>query len=246
MHSLRELMGHDEGNSGERRKKLRGGFKTSVAVMLRQRSSGFTFRRRVGPAFVGGNREMLQRYADHCREQEYSKVTLKHYRTIGEKFLSYLESQEVEHIHDITATHITGYINTLLGYAYKTVELNLCAIRSFLGYLYIKEFHPLNLTRSIPAIKTRKQNRIPSVWTADHVTKLLDVIDRGNPAGKRDYAMILLVAHLGLRRMDIKHLTLDNLKWQKNRIELIQSKTSKPLSLPLLAYSAANRPAIPI
>ena len=46
--------------------------------------------------------------------------------------------------------------------------------------------------------------------------------------------MILLVARLGLRTMDIKHLKLDNLKWQDNRIELIQSKTSKPLTLPLL------------
>ncbi len=179
-------------------------------------------------------REMLQRYADHCRQQEYSKVTLNHYRTISEKFLSYLESQEIKHIPDIAATHVASYINTLLGYAYKTVELHLCAMRSFLGYLYLNEFNPLNLTRSIPAIKTRKQNRIPSVWTPDHVTKLLDVIDRGNPAGKRDYAMILLVAHLGLRTIDIKHLKLDNLKWQDNRIELIQSKTSKALSLPLL------------
>lgn len=63
---------------------------------------------------------------------------------------------------------------------------------------------------------------------------MLDVIDRGNPAGKRDYAIILLVARLGLRTLDIKHLKLDNLKWSDNRIELIQSKTSGVLSLPLL------------
>lgn len=179
-------------------------------------------------------REMLQRYADHCRQKEYSKVTQNHYRTISEKFLSYLESQNLKHIPDIAATHVTGYINTLLGYAYKTVELHLCALRSFLGYLYTNGFHPQNLTSSVPAIKARKQNRIPSIWTPDHVTKLLDIIDRGNPAGKRDYAMFLLVARLGLRTMDIKHLKLDNLKWQDNRIELIQSKTSKPLTLPLL------------
>jgi integrase len=63
---------------------------------------------------------------------------------------------------------------------------------------------------------------------------MLDVIDRGNPAGKRDYAMILLAARLGFRTMDIKHLKLDNLKWQSNRIEFMQSKTSRLQSLPLL------------
>lgn len=179
-------------------------------------------------------KEMLQHYLGHCRQKEYSKVTQKHYMKIGEKFLSYLESQEVGRIKNITGKHVAGYINTLLGYSYKTVELHLCATRSFLGYLYNSEFHPQDLTSTIPSIKARKQNRIPSVWTSENVTKLLDVIDRGNPAGKRDYAMILLAARMGLRTIDIKHLKLDNLKWQDNRLELIQSKTSRELILPLL------------
>jgi integrase len=55
-----------------------------------------------------------------------------------------------------------------------------------------------------------------------------------SPVGKRDYAIILLVTRLGLRTIDIKHLKLNNLKWQDNRIELIQSKTAAVLNLPLL------------
>lgn len=179
-------------------------------------------------------KEKLRHYESYCRQKEYSKATLNHYRKISETFLSYLESQETHRITDIIAKHVTGYINTLLGYAYKTVELHLCGLRSFLGHLYANKFHPQDLAQTIPSIKARKQNRIPSVWTQENVTKLLDVIDRGNPAGKRDYAMLLLVARLGLRTMDIKHLKLDSLKWQDTRIELMQSKTSRPLSLPLL------------
>ena len=178
--------------------------------------------------------EMLQHYVNHCLQKDYSKATQNHYRKISETFLSYLESQKINHITDITGKHVAGYINTLLGYTYKTVELQFSALRSFFGYLCTNEFHSQNLAETIPAIKARKQTRIPSVWTRDNVTKLLDVIDRGNPAGKRDYAMILLVARLGLRTIDIKHLKLENLKWQDNRIELIQSKTSRALILPLL------------
>jgi integrase len=62
----------------------------------------------------------------------------------------------------------------------------------------------------------------------------LDVIDRGNPTGKRDYAMILLVARLGLRSMDVKHLQLEHLHWADNRIEFVAFKTGQPLTLPLL------------
>ena len=123
----------------------------------------------------------------------------------------------------------------MLGYSYKTVELQLCGLRSFLRYLHEDNLHPEELAKAIPAIKARKQNRIPSVWTQENVVKLLDAIDRGNPAGKRDYAIILLVTRLGLRTIDIKHLKLNNLKWQNNRIEFIQSKTAAVLNLPLLA-----------
>lgn len=180
-------------------------------------------------------KEILKQYLNNCRQKEYSKVTQNHYRKISERFLSFLESQEIVCHSDITAKHVSGYINTLLGFSYKTVELHLCALRSFLRYLHTHNLHPQDLSETIPAIKARKQNRIPSVWTPENVAKLFDVIDRGNPAGKRDYAMLLLVARLGLRTIDIKHLKLGNLKWPDNRIELVQSKTSGVLSLPLLS-----------
>jgi len=181
-----------------------------------------------------GFKQTLRQYVSYCQQKDYSNATQNHYRSISEKFLSFIESQDIQHIEDINNKHVTGYINTLLGYSYKTVELNLCGLRSFFRYLHSNDLHSKDLTETIPAIKARKQNRIPSVWTQEHVNKLLEVIDRGNPSGKRDYAIILLAARLGLRTMDIKHLKLSNLKWRENRIELVQSKTSKALSLPLL------------
>jgi len=179
-------------------------------------------------------KNLLQSYQRHLQQTEYARVTQNHYSKISEKFLSFLESQDVRKAPDIVAKHLSNYIKTLLGYSYKTVELQLCGLRSFVRYLRESRLHPEDLTQAIPAIKSRKQNRIPSVWTQENVVKLLDAIDRGNPAGKRDYAIILLVTRLGLRTIDIKHLKLNNLKWQDNRVELIQSKTATVLNLPLL------------
>jgi len=177
---------------------------------------------------------LLQNYQNYCLQKEYAKATQNHYRKITEKFLSFIESQDIRQSTEITAKHISDYISTLLGYSYKTVELELCGLRSFLRYLYENNLHTEQLVKAIPVIKARKQNRIPSVWTQENITKLLDAIDRGNPAGKRDYAIILLVTRLGLRTIDVKHLKLNNLKWQENCIELIQSKTATALKLPLL------------
>ncbi len=175
-------------------------------------------------------KKVLQGYQAHCQQREYANVTQNHYRKIGEKFLSFLESQGIRQPADILARHTSGYINTLLGYSYKTVELQLCALRSFLRYLHDNGLHPEDLSESIPALKARKQTRIPSVWTQENLAKLLEVIDRGNPGGKRDYAMLLLVTRLGLRSIDIKHLKLSDLKWRDNRLELLQSKTASVLN----------------
>lgn len=62
----------------------------------------------------------------------------------------------------------------------------------------------------------------------------MDSIDRGNPTGKRDYAILLIIARLGLRAVDIKDLRLENLKWDRGTIEIVQSKTKKPIVLPML------------
>ena len=51
-----------------------------------------------------------------------------------------------------------------------------------------------------------RQARIPSVWDPADVAKVLEAIDRGNPSGKRDYAIVLLICRLGLRAVDVKRL----------------------------------------
>jgi integrase len=71
------------------------------------------------------------------------------------------------------------------------------------------------------------------VWDRELIAKLLGAIDRSSVKGKRDYAILLLACRLGLRAGDIRMLELDHINWEASRIELRQSKTSTPLSLPL-------------
>jgi integrase len=71
------------------------------------------------------------------------------------------------------------------------------------------------------------------VWDHQLIIKLLGAIDRSSAKGKRDYAILLLACRLGLRAGDIRTLKLDNLRWEDSRIEITQSKTAAPLSLPL-------------
>ena len=90
-----------------------------------------------------------------------------------------------------------------------------------------------------------------SVWGPGEVARILEAIDRANPCGKRDYAIVLLIARLGLRGVDVKRLEFDDFDWPGNRLFVTQAKTGGRVQLPLLKdvgwavidYIRAGRPA---
>lgn len=173
-------------------------------------------------------------FQQYCEEKDYSKVTIDHYVKQSEHFLDYLVSQKINSCSDITLELINGYIRTLAGYTYKTVEQNICSLRAFFRFLSEKEIVSTDFSSKTPMVQARKQTRIPSVWTKDELNALINVIDRGNPKGKRDYAIILLACSLGLRCTDIKQLKTENFHWEEKKLVLTQSKTKEPLVLPLI------------
>jgi integrase len=129
---------------------------------------------------------------------------------------------------------IGTFVATLAGYQSKTVEHKLCAVRSLLRFAAGDELIDELVLATVPPVRSSKQARIPSVWDPAEVTKIIEAIDRGNPSGKRDYAIILLICRLGLRGVDVKGLRLADLDWSANRISVMQAKTGRLVQLPLL------------
>jgi integrase len=129
---------------------------------------------------------------------------------------------------------VEAFVAALAGYQFKTVEQKLCALRSFLRFASGDGLVDVALVDAVPAVKSRKQTSIPSVWDPADVTKIVDAVDRGNPSGKRDYAIILLVTRLGLRGIDVKRLEFSDFDWPGNRLSVVQTKTGHRVWLPLL------------
>ena len=177
--------------------------------------------------------EVCSRLQQYCVDQEYSKVTTNHYVKQSARFMDYLSSQKITVCKEINLTLINDYIKTLAGYSYKTVEQNICSMRAFFRFLLETGEVQTDFAAKTPMVQARKQIRIPSVWTEDELKKLFTVIDRGNPKGKRDYAIILLACRLGMRCTDIKNLKMDHFRWEEKKLVFTQSKTREPLSLPL-------------
>jgi len=181
------------------------------------------------PSFVA----ISNRFKSSCIDKDYSKVTIDHYVKQSAQFMDFLASQGVIDCKGISLDLIHAYIKTLAGYSYKTVEQNICSIRAFLRFLLEIEIIQTDFATKTPMVQARKQTRIPSVWTVNELKRLIDVIDRKSPKGKRDYAIILLACRLGMRCSDIKQLKIKNFCWEKKSLVFTQSKTKLPTSLPL-------------
>jgi integrase len=74
-----------------------------------------------------------------------------------------------------------------------------------------------------------------SPYTDEEIKKVLSVIDSTSNIGKRDMAILMLAFDTELRAIDITRLCLRDIDWQSGEIHIVQSKTKRPLSLPLHA-----------
>lgn len=97
-----------------------------------------------------------------------------------------------------------------------------------------KGYHYISYANALPCIRRTHKYRLPTVFSPDEVECILAQVDRSNPLGKRNYAILLLVTRLGLRISDVRLLRFENIDWKNKRISIHQQKTGIPLELPLL------------
>jgi site-specific recombinase XerD len=178
--------------------------------------------------------DILGQYTRYCVRQGYALSTRRNMRHQAIGFFMFLESRAIPHISAVTSQTVMEYLTSLRVYRYRTVGLSLTCLRSLLGFLFSSGFHHQDLCGTVPHQQSRAGGTLPSTWTHADVLNLIGTIDRGNPCGKRDYAIILMVTRLGVRAGDVRNLKLEHLNWEANRIEFIQSKTAQKICLPLL------------
>lgn len=145
----------------------------------------------------------------------------------------YLDSIEIQSLEELESVHIIGFMKNLSQEGkLPTLSRVASSIRLLLKFFYDGKYIKDNLAKHVPQVKCKPEG-IPTVYTKDEIKQLLSSVDRSSPRGKRDYAMILLAARLGMRASDICGLTFDNLIWQTNTIEFTVKKTGVPAVLPL-------------
>ena len=192
--------------------------------------------------------ETVERFEAWLRAADRAVSTVRTYATVAGEFVAFSGTRN--QLVRCDAATIEAFVATLTGYGVKTVEQKLCALRAFLIFASAEGLVDAGVLDAVPTARSSKQARVPSVWEPGEVERILDAIDRGNPCGKRDYAIVLLIARLGLRGIDVKRLEFGDLDWPGNRLLLTQAKTGHRVQLPLLKdvgwavidYIRAGRP----
>lgn len=106
-------------------------------------------------------------------------------------------------------------------------------MRDFFRFVYFKGYHDRNLAHAVPTLITYRLDRVPRALSWESVEKLLDVPDRRRPIGRRDYAILLLLASYGVRCIQVINLHFKDIHWREGTIYFGAHKGGKPLLLPL-------------
>jgi site-specific recombinase XerD len=134
----------------------------------------------------------------------------------------------------------------------KRAKILTCALRSFLQYVQSRGKAQLNLAAAVPVVANWSLSAIPRAIAAAQVRQLLDSIEQGTALGRRDYAIVLLLARLGVRAGEVVSRALDAIAWHAGQVN-VRGKSGQRTELPLpvdvgqaiAAYLQRGRPHRP-
>jgi site-specific recombinase XerD len=105
-------------------------------------------------------------------------------------------------------------------------------LRSILRFLYLQGITPLRLGTAVPPVGGWRFATLPPTMTTADVQALLDSCDRSNPVGVRNFAIMTLVARLGLRSIEVARLELRDVDWRAGEL-VVRGKARRRDRLPL-------------
>ena len=127
------------------------------------------------------------------------------------------------------------------------------AIRALLRFLVSRGVIPQGLERAVPPVLTWRHSSLPRHITSSEVERVIEACNPATPLGLRERAVIMLLAHLGLRAGEVICLKLDDIDWFEGRLIVRAGKNHRERSLPLsqevgdvlVSYLRDARPATP-
>jgi site-specific recombinase XerD len=167
------------------------------------------------------------------QERSLSEATVINYTPVARAFLSKRFPKGAVQCQQITAADITAFVQrqaTLV--KSKRAPLVVTALRFFLRYLFYRGIVAVDLATCVPTIATWSLSKVPRFLAREQIQKILGSCDKETAIGKRDYALLLLLARLGLRAGEVVALTLDDIDWEAGLVT-VRGKGKRVAQMPL-------------
>jgi len=177
---------------------------------------------------------ILGAYEQHLR-QERGLVprTICDYQSYARRFLVKRFGKKPLVLKKIKVSDISAFIlRHCPGLSLKRAQMMTTAFRSFFRFLFQQGRIVTDLAGSVLGVAHWEQATIPKYISSEEVQRVLKACDRGTSIGRRDYAILLLLARLGLRAGEVVALQLDDINWRTGEI-LIRGKGMRHDRMPL-------------
>ena len=170
------------------------------------------------------------RYLDEERGLAASTLAIR--KTSLQLFLNWL-SEGGGSVSGVTPRTITDYFSVARNWKRETVKLHACTLRSFFRFAASKRWVDEKLSTTIDAPRIYTLEGLPQGLTWPDVKRLIAGLSGSDPTVVRDRAAILLLSLYGLRMNEVIALTLDDIDWSGERLNVHRSKQRKRQQFPL-------------
>lgn len=159
------------------------------------------------------------------------------YRHHLDRFEAYLRRIGVESIAELSPAILSAFIIERAGSGLAKSTVRDCAgiLRVFLRYAHREGVLANDLSAAVGWPQVYRLSSVPRSISWDDVNRVLESVDRRTGAGRRDYAILLLLVTYGLRSREVAALTLDDIDWRRERLAIPERKAGHSTAFPLSA-----------
>jgi integrase/recombinase XerD len=179
---------------------------------------------------------LVERYAGYLRrERRLGERTIAGRVTVGDRFLRTLVVEDRLRVELLGPKSVVDFVlGASRRYTVGSMKVLTVSLRSLLRYLFAVGLADRDLSTAVPSVAGWRLSGLPPTMGDDVLAALLAACDRSTPLGLRDYAVLLLMARLGLRAVEIAGLSLDDLDWRNGEV-MIHGKGGRTDRMPLPA-----------
>jgi len=208
--------------------------RTVVEQLLRVLVPGFvgTVRKRPWPM-----QSTVPGFQAYLRDERGMRPdTIRGYEHHLRVFERFLESSRITDLVTLSPVLITRFLTeSTAGLSWETRGGRAGVLRVLLRYLRRQGLVATDLSRAVPRGRKYKLASIPRAIPWSEVERVLASVDRRSLRGKRDYAILILLATYGLRSQEVAQLELSAIDWQRSQFHVLGRKAGNSTTYPLAA-----------